>query len=197
MATIEDGTGTGRRVGVNEENRLQASVVSQELQAHIAYHDEENYQVIGTASLSSGTTVCLHIKNTSAVDDMVIFFIRHQVVDQAGGTALPNASNYFSIAYGRTYGSGGSAVTPVNTVAGSLRTATATCYASGPTLAGTASELDRWYTQAEADMNTFAKYGALLLRPTQTAEFRYVGDQSSGTIYTRVTFSMVSSGHRA
>lgn len=185
---LRDGTGKGYLARVAKDNRLQVYSNSASNQ-HVA--SEENhgaFQVIGTATLASGTVVALHIKNTNTEDTLVCSYIRHQIIDHAGGTALPNASNYFRVALGRTYSSGGSTATPVNVYSGSGETPGATIYQGAPTLAGTAREIDRWYTKAEADMNTFNKEGALIIPPNQTLELAYVGDQTSGTIYTRLSF---------
>ena len=132
----------------------------------------------------------MHVKNTSSTKNLVVTYIRHQIIDQSGGTAIPNASNYFRIALGRTYSAGGSTATPVNVFTGSGNTAEATIYQGAPTLTGTANEIDRWYTKAEADMNTFNKEGAVIVPPNQTIELAYVGDQTSGTLYTRLSFVM-------
>lgn len=188
---IEDGTGGGYKSKVTQQNELKTAGESRSIQHEASKVDEQAYQVIGTATLSSGTVVPMHLKNTSATKKMVITYIRHQVIDQSGGTAIPNASNYFSVRFGRTYSSGGTEVTPVNVNRGSGNAADATTYNDDPTLAGTATEIDRWYTKAEADMNIFVKEGSVIIKPNNTIELAYVGDQSSGTIYARLSFIMV------
>jgi hypothetical protein len=188
--TIRDGKGRGNVAAVNSDNKLMVYSQSSSNQHSISEETQQAYQCIGTATLASGTVVALHIKNTSSTKNMVVSYIRHQVIDPSGGTAVPNASNYFKIALGRTYTSGGSEVTPVNVYAGSGNTAEVTAYDSAPTLAGTASEIDRNYTQSEANMQSFNKEGALIIPPNQTIELSYVGDQTNGTLYTRISFYM-------
>jgi hypothetical protein len=187
---IRDGAGSGNLAQVDSNKRLQVYATSASNQHYASERDQQAYQCIGTATLASGTVVALHIKNTSTTKRMVVSYIRHQVIDPAGGTAVPNASNYFQVALGRTYSSGGSAATPVNVYAGSGNSAEVTAYQGAPTLAGTASEIDRDYTQSEANMQSFNKEGALIIPPNQTIELSYVGDQTSGTIYTRISFYM-------
>ncbi len=187
---IDDGTGSGYLAEVNSNNQLEVNSQSESLQHTQSSKFEQAYQVIGTETLSSGTVVGLHIKNTSTDKNLVVTYIRHQIIGAAGGTEFPNASNYYRIAIGRTYASGGSAVTPINVFAGSGNEAEATVYNSDPTLAGTASEIDRWYTKANGDMNSFNKEGAVILPPQQTMELSYVGDRTSGTLYTRLSFIM-------
>lgn len=188
--SIKDGEGTGREAGVDLDNRLRVVSKTESYQHILSAEKQQAYQVIGTATLASGTVTVLHIKNISSSMNMVITYVRHQVLDQAGGAAFPNASNYFQIALERTYASGGSTSTPVNIFVGSGNTPEVTVYQGAPTLAGTAMEIDRYYTKAEGDMNTFNKEGALVIPPNKTVEFSYVGDQTSGTIYTRVSFLM-------
>ena len=80
--------------------------------------------------------------------------------------------------------------TPVNVFAGSGNDAEVTAYQGAPTLAGTATEIDRWYTKAEGDMHAFNKEGAVIIGPNRTMELSYVGDQTNGILYTRLSFIM-------
>ena len=187
--SIKDGS-SGYTAKVGSDNRLRVYAKSGSIQHAVSEADEDAYQVIGTASLSSGTTTALHITNNDPVKNMIITYLRHQIVGQSGGTAFPNVDNYFSVSLTRTYVSGGSLCTPVNVYSGSGNTANITAYCSAPTLSGTALEIDRWYTKAEADMNTFNKEGALIIPPNSTIEISYIGDQTSGTIYARASFIM-------
>lgn len=188
--TIRDGQGTGKLAGVTSENRLKTVSKSESLQHLISKDYEQAYQVIGIATLANGTTTALHVKNTSGDKNLIATYIRHQILDPSGGTTLPNASNYFSMAIGRTYSSDGSAAMPVNVYAGSGNSAEVVVYQGAPTLVGTALEIDRWYTKTEGDMSPFNKEGALIIPPNKTFELRYIGDQTSGTIYTRLSFLM-------
>jgi len=191
---IKDGSGQGYSAKVNKNNRLTVVAKSQTLQHLLSQDTQQAYQVIGVATLAAATVVCLHVNNTSTDKNLVATYVRHQIVDHSGGTALPNVSNYFRIALNRTYSAGGSTATPVNVYAGSGNTAEVTAYQGGPTLTGTAAEIDRWYTKAEADMNTFSKEGALIVPPNGTIELAYVGDQTGGTIYSRLSFLMEERG---
>jgi hypothetical protein len=192
--TIRSGVGNGYQAKVNADNRLHVYSKSASNQHSVSEEHQEAYQVIGTATLAAATVPVLHIKNTSSDKNMIVSYIRHQVIDPANGTALPNASCYFKIALGRTYTSGGSEVTPVNVYGGSAKTAEVTAYDSAPTLGGTAQEIDRWYTKAEADMNAFNKEGALIIPPNKTIELSYVGDHTAGICYARVSFYMEEQG---
>lgn len=189
MNTILDGTGKGYKAKVGKDNRLWIESKSSSIQHQVSIVDGQAYQIIGITTLGSGTVTVLHIKNVSNLN-LVITYLRHQLVGASGGTAFPNSSNYFSVRLGRTYVSGGSAATAVNVNAGSGNEADITAYQDNPTLTGTANEIDRWYTKADGDMNTFNKEGSVVIPPSSTFEISYVGDQTGGTIYARVSFIM-------
>ena len=191
---IQDGRGTGERAGVDSRGRLTVTSESSSLQHVISREERQAFQIIGTATLAAGAVVVLHGKNNHTSKDMVFTYIRHQVLDHSGGTALPNASNYFRLALNRTRSSGGAAVTPVQLFANAGEVSQTTWYDTAPTLAGTAAEFDRWYTKAEGDMHSFNKEGTVIVPPNGTIEAAYVGDQSSGTVYCRMSFIMTGSG---
>jgi len=190
MDTIRDGKGSGALAEVGSDNKLRVSSKSSSIQHNVSAEEKQAYQVIGTATLSAATVVVLHIKNTSSTLNMVITYLRHQLIGATGGTAFPNSSNYFSIGLGRIYSTGGAEVTPVNVNAGSGNTADAIVYEDGPTLTAHSKEIDRWYTKSDGDMNTFNKEGALIIPPNKTMEVSYTGDQTGGLIYARISFIM-------
>jgi hypothetical protein len=188
--TIRDGTGKGFLAKVNFENRVMVASKAASIQHVVSSNDEDAYQVIGTANLAATTVVVLHLTNNDSEKNAVVTYLRHQIINASGGTAFPNSSNYFRIALGRTYSSGGSAATPVNVYSGSGTTAKVTCYQAAPTLTGTANEIDRWYTKDDGDMNTFNKEGSLIIPPNKTIEIAYVGNHTSGICYGRISFIM-------
>ncbi len=191
MNMITDGKGTGYRARVDNSNRLLVRSFSETIQHSVSHNEGQAYQIIGEATLSSGTTTALHIKNISSTKDLIITYLRHQIIDQSGGTAFPNVSNYYRISLGRIYDSEGTEVTPVNLNTNSANSAEVTVYNDDPSLTGTANEIDRWYTKAEGDMNIFNKEGSIILGQNGTLELSYIGDQTSGTIYTRLSFIMM------
>ena len=192
--TIVSGAGVRNEAKVDSDLRLWTSAKNSSLQHIISHQKQGAFQVIGTATLASGTVVVLHGKNSHQTKDMIFTYIRHQIIDQDGGTEVPNASNYFRIALNRTYTSGGSTATPAQMFAGNGTSSQTTWYQGAPTLGGTATEIDRWYTKAEGDMNTFNKEGTVICPPNGTIEMAYVGDQSSGTVYCRASFVMDERG---
>ncbi len=190
MGIIEDGMGTGKKAHVNNENRLVVASKSESLQHMVSQEFQQAYQCIGTTSLTSGTVTMIHIKNISSNKNMIFTYVRHQVVEASGGTSFPNRSNYFKISLGRTYVSGGTLHDCSNLYGGSLNVAEVEAYKDGITLAGTEKEIDRWYTKAVGDMNTFNKEGSVIIPPNETIEFSYVGDRTAGFIYARASYIM-------
>jgi len=187
---IESGIGNGKWAGVDGNNRLEVRAESFPYQQVISFDEGQAYEVFGTAPIASGTNVVLHIKNTSLTRNCVILFVDFQVIDPAGGTALPNASNYFCIATSRTRSSGGGAVTPTNLKVGSGNVAEVEVFDTNPTLTGGSTQVNRWYPKAEGDRLEFKTDGALMLEPGQTLECSYISDHTSGTVYTEIEFVM-------
>ena len=179
---------TGDSAKVNSNHQLEVNAVNRSIQHFAAVEKGQAYQIIGTATLASGTTAALHIKNTSTDKNLIVTYVRHQIIDAAGGTAFPNVSNYFRAAFGRTYSSGGSTATAINMNQSTGNEASITAFDSAPILSGTALEFDRWYTKEEAEMAVFIKEGAPTLGPNKTIELSYVGDHTSGIIYVRLSF---------
>jgi hypothetical protein len=190
---IKDGTGGCKAAKVDASNRLHVDAKSHSLQHDISHDKHRAFQVRGSTTPVSGTATVLHIANGSTTYSAVVTYIRVQAV-LTGGTAPPDSGNYFDISHGRTYSSGGTAVTPVNVFLGSSTTATAldvTAYDDAPTLAGTAVVLDRWYVESDGAMETFNKDGAVVIAPNQTLEVSYTGDHTGGVVQARVSFLMM------
>lgn len=192
--TIRDGTGQGYLAKVNKDNQISVKSESESIQHTVSRNKQQAYQVIGTATLKNGTTNALHICNDASDKDLIVTYIRHQVIGQSGGTAFPNVSNYFKVSFGESYSTGGTEVTPVNVNKGSGNDADVTVYDNDPTLIGTATEIDRWYSKEEGDMNVLTKEGAVIIQPGRCMTLSYVGDQTAGTIYTRLSFLMKERG---
>jgi len=117
--TIRDGTGSGNLQKVDSDNRAWVRSKSISLQHSISEERQDAYQApVATTDLASGTVVSLHLKNTDERKNLVITYIRHQVIGSSGGTDFPNVGNYFYMATGRTYVSGGTEEVAVNMFVG-------------------------------------------------------------------------------
>lgn len=189
MSIIRDPS-TGKAVAVNEEGQMTVSAESQSLEHYTSHVHGQAYQAFGTATLASGTTTVLHLKNTSSSRKMVVSFIRLQVVDQAGGTALPAASNYWELGFDEAVASGGTVGVSTNLNRSSGNTAEVTVTEGGPTMSGTFASVDRHYAKGDGDANSYNMAGGWILGQNDTLSVRFVGDQTSGTAYARLTFMM-------
>lgn len=69
---IEDGAGSGYKVQVNNENRLETDAVSEKISFHANKHHGSAYSVIISKTPAAGGNKCfLYIKNTSDLDMVV------------------------------------------------------------------------------------------------------------------------------
>jgi len=193
--TIRDGGGRGYHAKVTGANQLKTVSESHTLQHHVSRNTGEAYQIIGDfASVSgAGPFTVLHIKNGNNIKKVCVSYIRVEAVGITASTLLPDPDSYFSIGFGRTYASGGTAVTPVVMNRDSGKSSTVTCYDNNPTLAGTFEEFDRWYPDGNGKMMSFNKEGSVILGQNDTLEIRYHSDAaaSAGTVYARVTFFLL------
>ncbi len=187
---IESGTGNGRYAGVSTGNRLEVNSVSIPLQHEASKERNKSFQVWGEATLAAGTVTPLHITNASTTDTCTVTYIRLQTIDPAGGTALPSAVNYYQIGTGQAYSSGGTTKTPVNMAVGSTVTSGVTAHDANPTLSGTINVFDKEYVKAEAEVSRYGKEGALVILPGESMTIQFVGNHTSGTVYSRVSFFM-------
>lgn len=191
---IESGTGNGKYAGVSTGNRLETVSVSVPIQHEASKLRQKSFQVWGEATLAAGTVTPLHITNTNTEDTATVTFIRWQLIDPAGGTALPSAANYIQIGYGQTHSSGGTSVTPVNMAIGATVTSGVVAHSATPTLTGTLTAFDKEYAKGEGEMRSYGKEGALVILPGESITVQFVGDHTSGTVYSRISFFMSPKG---
>jgi hypothetical protein len=188
---IGDGEGSGFSAGVTDENQLKTLSVIHSIQHHNSVTDGNAYQVIGDfAAINNSTHTILQLVNDSSVRFTVITYLRISAVGLTGGTALPSATNYFQIGFGRTITAGGTAVIPVNMNQSSGNTASVTATDNNPTMTGTFIEADRWYIEANGIENTYYKDGSIVIGVGETMEVRVVSDHTAGTAYARLSFIM-------
>lgn len=195
---IEDGTGGGQLAGVTA-NKLRVLSVNVPFTLHqtLDPHHLNVYNVIGTVTPASGTVVSLFIQNNSSLY-LCIDRIMVQAVAISGGSAVPNTGAYMKIGFGRTYSAGGVSITPVNLNRSSGNSASATAY-QNPTLAGTSTEIYRWYIEAANSKFDIVPQGgdSIILGNTNTIEISYVSDNTAGTILTFATFFFTDAAHSA
>ena len=189
---IDDGVGQGYSAKVTKRNQLATYTESASIQHYISANQGQAYQVIGDfATVNNSTHTVLHVKNSDSDRVMVVTYIRVNLLDFAGGTSVPNVATYFDIGFGRTVSSGGTAVTPVNMNRDSGNTASVTATDNNPTMAGTFTEIDRHYVQAEGQEWAYNKEGTVILGLNDTIEIRVTSDHTSGVAYARMSFIML------
>mgnify|MGYP003630646824 CR=1 FL=1 len=184
--------GTGQQAFVSSDGQLRTQSESLSTQHFVSRYRGQSYQaVFEDTGLGAAANVVAHIKNTSSTLSLVMTHIALQVIDVAGGTALGNTDlTYWSLAFDRTYASGGALTTPVNMNRGSGNAADVITYDTNPTLAGTAVEYDKVFVSG-THVERFSKEAALILSPGSTCEFTLTTDHTSGTAHARATFMMM------
>jgi len=184
---IEDGRGGGNLVQVNDSNQMAVVAESHELQHHESVMHGNVYQVQGQMSVASGTNNLLYLENENSDLDFCVSYVRIQAVSLTGGTTLPDEGTYFQIGFDNTYDSGGNGVTPVNMNLSTSKVADVIAYTNNPTLAGSFTQVDRWYVEGNGKMMTYNKHGSIIIPKNKSLTIRLVTDHS-GAAYCRVTF---------
>lgn len=132
----------------------------------------------------------LYVKNDDPLRDLVVTYIRHQVVDLTGGTTLPNGNNYFTMSMNPTLTNAGDVLVAKNVNPGFGNDAIITSYGNG-SIVTPGDEFERWFTKDLGDMNIYNKEGALILKYGNSMDISYVSDHTSGLFYFRLSFIMV------
>lgn len=193
---ITDGEGSGHTAGITKENQLKTLAVTHSIQHHNSRTEGNSYQVIGDfAAINNATHTLLHVVNLSSTLDMVVTYLRLNVVDLTGGTALPSSSTFFQIGFDTTVSAGGSIVTPVNMNQSSGKSAPVTATDNNPAMAGTFTEVDRWYPESPGVENTYYKDGSIVMGVGESIEIRVTSDHTTGVGYCRLSFIMEPSGN--
>lgn len=189
--SILDGTGKGFGAKVDSSNRLKVDAISSTFEHFVSHTESNGYQIIGTASPVDGTVNIIHIKNVDSNNlTLLPMRIRTQLIDLAGGSSLPNANNYFSFTLEEMHSSGGSTATPINTTAGSTKLSSTIVHINDPTVIGAAKEIERCYPSVNGEIDIWQTDGVLIVPPGNTMNVRYVGDYTSGLLYTSILFVM-------
>ena len=193
MGTILDAS-TGQTAAVDSNRRLTVNAKSSPLQHIISEEEQQAYQVQGEVVLTNGTSCALHILNTSTTKNVIVTYIRLQVIDPTA--AIPQAATYCTLNQNTTVASGGAAVTPVNMYLGHSNAAevTATSGSSAITTGGTAVEFDRWYPASDGDARSYNKEGVLIIPPQQSLNISVISGTAGGELHVRVSFVMEAPG---
>lgn len=191
---INSGTGNGYSASVNAENRLDTVAVIIPRQHLAAKGFQKAFQLVGEATAASGTVNVLHLRNQTADQAFTVNYVRAAAVDLAGGTAVPNASNYFTLEGGESYASGGTVKASANTYVGSSVTDASTHYEGNPTLSGSSTVYDKFWPTGDADEQSYSKEGSLIVPPGEALTIKFTGDNTSGSLYARVSYYVADVG---
>lgn len=178
----------GTTAGVTHGHQLLVQAEAHELEHHISRHHENTYHVI---SIDTGITAkdqtVFHIINNSSTHFCAIADIRF--VDMTTVTTKV-VGNYFEFGVGRTSTSG-TETTPVNLVVGSGKVADVTVRGIDPTMSGSFTPIDRFYTVLGDDVFV-DRHGSLILGLNGTFEIRFIST-GTGEARAAVTFMMIAS----
>ena len=189
MAAINDPS-NGNAASVLDDGRLEVDAKSSPLQHIVSSEQQQAYQAQGSTTIAAGTETILHIKNTSTTGNMVITFLRLQIIGVVA--AVPEAATYVTLNQNTTIASGGVELTPINMYLGHSNAATVVS-TSGETpivTAGTPVEFDRWYPSSDGDARTYNKEGVLIVPPQQSINIAVTSGTIGGDVHCRVSFIM-------
>lgn len=186
---IEDNN--ARTLGITAEYQAKVRSENHELQHHIAWSTGLSFQAQAVdTGITAKTQTLLHLRNTSSTHLLVVSFIRVQAITNTG--SKPVVGEYFQLGFDETVASGGTAITPRNTNNADKSGETADVTATGidPTMAGTFSEIDRWYNVGNAEQS-WNKQGSIILGKNRTFSVRFVS-AGTGEAKARATFMMMA-----
>ena len=165
---IEDGTGQGYKLKIDDENRAVVKAIRESLEAHISHEEGQLYSATATDAAQATTEYGFYLKNTSTDKYLIIskfvvtaeqadvVWALHEVTGTAGGSA---------------------AITPKNLNLSSGNAAEATCYAgtaavSGLTSAGTI--MQKYHGAAKSTFSLDVS-GAIVLGQGDAIALYYTG----------------------
>lgn len=189
MASVLDPS-NGNTAKVDSNRRLHIAGKASPLQHIVSEENQQAYQAQGHVTLVNGTGTALHIKNVSTDKNVIITFIRLQMIDPVA--SIPEAETYAVLSENTTVASGGAPVTPVNMFLGHSNAAEveATSGSTPIVTGGTATEFDRWYPVSDGDSNTYNKEGVLIIPPQQSINVSMVSGTAGGALHVRISFIM-------
>ena len=152
---VEDGTGSGRKAGVDLSNRIQASV-RQNLRGYYKAREGDFYTVIAADAGPVAAEYTLYFKNDHSTKPFILSFIQSYATDADVVWKLHDVTGT----------SAGTAIVPVNTNLASGKVASATCRggAAGVTGLTSTNVIGQWYngianTTVQQDVNDRVQVG--------------------------------------
>ena len=178
---IDDGKGSGRRAGINDENRLLTDSVSASVEHHINHHDGLSFNVVIDQAPTAANDCIFYMENTDEKD----LIVEGVMLSVTGAAEI-----YFQVDATGTRNSA-TDVTPVNLNRGSGKTATgnfeygADLDGGAATLAG-GTEVDRYIIRAAKDSTIYNFEQDLVLPKSRTLS---IWSSSTETINATIFFN--------
>jgi hypothetical protein len=191
MGTIRDhASQTG--LSVNSNNQAEVHSISEKEIHFYSAIKGQSYSLVTESSIAAAKVVALHAKNTSSDKSMVIEDISVHTVAEAATT--PAVGVYWTVGVDRTYASGGASATPKNMNSGSTNSAEVTAYKTSPTLAGTDTEIHRYYPKTDGEAYDLSHRGAIVVGPGKNFEISYTSTGTAGRASATMYFYMKPAG---
>lgn len=185
---LESGTGNGRLVGVDDDNRLLTASFNIPFSHLIAKDYQKTFCVLGeSATLSIGSNSVLYLENDNENSIIVI----DRFIGQAVGVTA-GAGNYWTLESDSAYSSGGSAVTPFNLSSGSSVTSGAVAYEGSFGLQGSPNLIDRIWPPLDLAIVDMDIDGGVLILPGKAVSLGFTSDAAAGFAKASLYFSVVS-----
>lgn len=175
---LEDGTGSGRRVEVTDENCICCKAVAIPFQQHVNEDHADAYSIIVSKTPTGAGDCFLYLKNTSSDDLMICKAKVYAAADEFIQVKVGDS--------GTT--AGGTANTPINRNFGSGRTADCTCE-DGVNITGLSggSVVEDSFFDGGVSMNQIEWKSMLILPKNSIATFYAV----NGAIALKMTLSIL------
>ena len=190
---IEDGTGNGNKAGVDGDNRILTSAVTETFIDHEAKHGSSyNFNTGAPFDIgANNSSAVLFFKNTDQTYDLVITSFIYNLGIAAGG--LTDGSEYTNIVVVRnpTSISSSTDIVPVNRNHGStnLLNGTFSKGAAAATFVGGTDMIETLIAGVTGGRNVIS-LGALVLKPQNSIGIRYEAHTSTTQQYVQFAASM-------
>lgn len=186
---IQDGRGTSNLAKVNNEGALSVTSIMQPEQHWESLKNGNAYQTWGTSTPTNGTTNCLYLEPDENNLNLVVTYIRLQMIHNGSGTEFPNSNNYFELVRNVNYSAGGSEAITCVTNLKYPNLVPIIAYQDNPTIISTNSVvMERYYPESNGKMQSFNKEGTIIVPKNKGLLIRYVGDHTGGVIYSRISY---------
>jgi len=185
---IESGTGNGRLAGVDDDNRVLTAAFNIPFEHLIAKDYQRTFCALGQSdTLIAGDNSVLLLENDNENSTIVI----NRAIFQTVGVTI-GATDAFTLEAESIYGSGGTAVTPVNLSSGSSVTSGCVAYDGDWTLAGAPKLVDTIYPQADKAIIDLDVNGGVLVLPGKAVSIGFTSTGTAGFAKASIYFSVVS-----